>query len=106
MSIEQLTEDNFESKLKDNSPIIVDFWASWCGPCMMMSPVFEELSGDYKDKLTFGKVNTEEAPNVASKNNIMSIPCLVVFKDGKEIDRIVGAMPKEALKQKIDTIIG
>lgn len=97
----ELTGDNFETTVNDNL-CIVDFWASWCAPCKMMAPVFEELSKD-KDlaKLKFFKLNTEEAPEPARENGVMSIPTLVVFNMGEEVERIVGFYPKDALKQKM-----
>ena len=106
MTTIHLNTNNFEKTLQEKTPIIVDFWASWCGPCQMMGPVFEALSDDYKGKLHFAKLDTEESPVVAQKNSIMSIPALVIFSEGKEIGRITGAMPKDALKQKIDAILG
>jgi len=102
--VEQLNSENFEEKTKELS--IVDFWAEWCGPCKLLGPVFEEVSKDYEGKLKFFKLNTEDAPDVASKFSVMSIPCLVVMKEGKEIGRIVGNMPKDRLKEKIDGILG
>jgi thioredoxin 1 len=100
-----LSDTDFDQTVKEKSPIIVDFWASWCGPCMMMGPVFEELSKDYEGVLNFAKLSTEENPESAHKARIQSIPCLVLYKDGKEEDRIIGAMPKEVLKEKIDAIL-
>ena len=96
-----LTADNFDKTISDNL-CIVDFWAPWCGPCKMMAPVYEELSKD-KDlaKLKFCKLNTEDYPDGASSNGVMSIPTLVVFNMGDEVDRIVGFYPKDALKQKM-----
>ena len=102
----ELNGENFEQEVvKSEMPVIVDFWASWCGPCKMLTPVFEEVSKDYEGKLKFAKVSTEEFPNVAQQNNITGIPCLIIFKDGKEVDRIVGFNPAPALKQKIDAIL-
>jgi len=102
----KLTPENFEKEVSQETAIIVDFWASWCGPCQMMGPVFEELSNDYDaNKLRFGKCSTEECPDASSKYGITSIPCLVIFKAGKEVDRLVGFMPKDALKAKIDAVV-
>jgi thioredoxin 1 len=102
----EITDKNFEKEISGKVPIIIDFWASWCGPCRMMGPVFEELSSEYDaKKLRFGKCSTETSPDVASNSSVSGIPCLIVFKDGKEVDRIVGYAPKHALKEKIDEIL-
>ncbi|MBU4245418.1 MAG: thioredoxin [Nanoarchaeota archaeon] len=105
MALIHLTCGNFEAEvIKSKIPVIVDFWANWCPPCRMMSPIFEELSGDksYAGKLKFAKLDTEEAPEIAGKYEIMSIPSFVLFMDGAEKARIVGAMPKEDFKKQID----
>ena len=104
--ITNLTKDNIEKEISNSDvPIIIDFWASWCGPCQMMGPVFEELSNEYEGKLKFCKVSTESEPEVASQFGIQGIPALSVINKTKEIDRIVGFMPKEDLKEKIDSIL-
>jgi thioredoxin 1 len=104
--VEEITNSTFEEKVvKSDIPVIMDFWASWCGPCQMMGPVFEELSKDYEGKLKFTKVNTENEQELAAQNNVSGIPCLIVMKEGKEVDRIVGFVPKPMLKQKIDEIL-
>lgn len=101
-----INKENFEREVKEsNVPVIIDFWAEWCAPCKMMGPVFEELSKEYEGKLKFAKLNTEEEPELASSFNIMGIPSSLVMKDGKEVDRIVGFLPKEMLKQKIDSVL-
>ncbi len=108
MPILHITNENFDREvLKSKTPVIVDFWAAWCPPCRMLAPVFEDLSNEkeYAGKLNFGKLDTEEAPEIASRYGIMSIPSLLIFAAGKVKGTIVGAVPKEELKKKIGEIL-
>jgi len=106
MALVHLDDKNFEAEvMKSRTPVIVDFWASWCGPCRMLEPIFEETSEDYMGKLKFAKLSTEEQPQLSEKYDVMSIPTMIIFKDGREAGRIVGAMPKEHLKKEIDKIL-
>lgn len=101
-----VTKENFEKEVKNSEvPVILDFWAEWCGPCRMLGPVFEAISSEYTGKLKFAKLNTEKEPELAGSFNIMGIPSLLILKNGEEVNRIVGFLPKEILKQKIDAIL-
>ena len=91
--------------IKAQGLIMIDFWAAWCAPCRMVSPTVEELAKEYTGKMKFMKLNTDENPDIASKYNIMGIPTLMFFKDGRSLDSIVGAVPKQQLKSKIDSLL-
>ncbi|HIH12570.1 MAG TPA: thioredoxin [Candidatus Nanoarchaeia archaeon] len=102
----ELDAAKFESEvLQSKTPVIVDFWAEWCGPCKMMAPVFEELSKEYTGKLKFAKISVEDYPDIGGQNQITGIPCLIVFHKGEEVDRIVGFLQKAELKRQIDGIL-
>lgn len=100
MSVIQLTSENFEQEVGEaRVPVLVDFWASWCGPCKMMGPVVEQIAEDMGDSARVCKINIDEQPELASQYNVMSIPTFILFKEGKEVNRTVGAMPKEELSR-------
>jgi len=94
-----------EQVLESKEPVLVDFWASWCEPCKMVGPVVEELSEEYKGKLKVGKVNVDENPEVPSQYGVMSIPTIMVFKNGEPQKTIVGAQPKDEFKKQIDEVL-
>jgi thioredoxin 1 len=96
-----LTDDTFTRFVEDNSLVVVDLWAPWCGPCRFVSPIIEEIARDYTGKIAFGKINVDQNPRVATQYSIMSIPTILVFKNGQLVDRIIGAMPRERLEPKI-----
>ncbi len=101
-----ITNENFESEVtKSDVPVVIDFWAPWCGPCQMMAPVFEELAKEYEGKAKLVKLNTDDHPELAGPYGIQGIPTILILKNGKEVDRIVGFGPKEMMKQKIDAAL-
>ncbi len=97
------SETAFENDvLKSNVPFVVDFWAEWCGPCRVIAPIVEELSKEYNGKVQFAKVNVDESPDLAGRYGVQGIPTLIIFKDGEEVGRLVGAAPKSRLAQEIE----
>ena len=102
----KFTDKNFqEEALESSIPVVVDFYADWCGPCKMMSPVIDELAVDYEGRVKIGKVNTDENRGVASKYNVMSIPTIILIKEGQVVDQVIGAVPKTVLEQKINNML-
>jgi thioredoxin 1 len=98
-----VSDDEFETEvLNSKLPVLVDFWAPWCGPCRMLGPIIEDLSKEYDGQVLFAKLNTDENPETPGQYGIMSIPSLLLFKDGEMVGRTVGMRPKPALKQWID----
>ncbi len=105
MAIE-ITDANFEELVvNSDKPVMIDFWAVWCGPCRMIAPIVEEMSGEYKDKAVIGKVDVDSNPNVAMKYGIRNIPTVLFVKNGEVVDKQVGAAPKQAFTAKLDALI-
>ena len=99
----ELNEQNFSNYITNSDlPILIDLWAEWCGPCKMIAPVLEELAGDYDGKADILKLDVDENPSTAAKYEVMSIPTLIVFKDGEAVDKVVGFQPKENLAEVLD----
>ena len=96
-----LTDSNFASEVTKYPIMLVDFWAAWCGPCKMVSPIIEQLSREYSGRVAFGKVNVDENQRIAASFGIQSIPTLMIFKGGKAVDVIIGAMPKAQIEMKL-----
>ena len=104
--VTELNSANFESEvLKSNIPVVVDFWAAWCGPCRMITPLVDKLAEKYQGKVKFGKLNVDENHEISAKYNVMSIPMLIFFKGGKQVDSSVGAVPESTLKPKVEALL-
>jgi thioredoxin 1 len=103
----EFSDSNFEEEvLNSETPVLVDFWAEWCGPCRMIGPIVEELSKEYEGRAKVGKMNVDHNPNIPMKYGIRSIPTLLVFKGGELVDKVVGAVPKTNIVSKLDAQLG
>ena len=98
-----VTDADIDEHIKKYQTIVIDCWAPWCGPCRMVGPVIEDLAKEMQGKIVFGKLNVDENPQTSAKHQIMSIPTMLVFKNGNLVDRLIGALPKDALKAKLET---
>ncbi len=106
MALLHLTDNNFKQEvLESDLPVLVDFWATWCGPCKMIAPLIDELAREYQGRIKIGKLNVDENSQIATRYGIMSIPTLIFFKKGKVLEQVVGALNKTELKRKIEESI-
>ncbi len=102
----EVNKNNFEKEvIKSNLPAVVDFWAGWCGPCKVLAPTFEKISKEFAGKMVFAKCNVDENQDIAQNNSIMSLPCIVVFKNGSETGRIIGNQSEEMLRQQLKVLM-
>lgn len=102
----EATDNNFEELIQGDKPVLVDFWAEWCGPCKMIGPVVEQLAGEYEGKAVIAKMDVDANAQIPAKFGIRSIPTLMIFKGGQLVDKVVGAVPKTVLEQKLNEQIG
>ncbi len=101
----KITNENYENYKNGSLPLVIDFWATWCGPCRMVAPIIEELANEYEGKVTVGKCDVEEADDIAAEFGIRNIPTIVFMKDGKILDKIVGAASKSKIEEKIQALL-
>jgi thioredoxin len=101
----EITDSNFETNVKQFTSLVVDCWAPWCGPCRMIAPTIEALAKDFKGKVAFGKLNTDENAGISTKFGIMSIPTLLFFKDGKLVDKMIGAVPRQQIEERMKKVL-
>ena len=101
-----ITDADFQQKIKDYPNVVVDAWAPWCGPCKRIAPIIEELARDYKGEVAFLKLNTDDNQATAMKYGIMSIPTLMIFKNGQRVDQVIGLVPKDSLKVRLNNAFG
>ena len=102
-NVMEFTDGSFQTDVLESSePVLVDFWAPWCGPCKMIAPMIEELADEYAGKVRIGKMNTDESPQTATSHQISAIPTILLFKDGQVVDKFVGVSPKEKLTAALD----
>ncbi len=105
-NMQKFSDDNFDEQvIASEQPVMVDFWAEWCGPCHMIAPVVEEIAQEYKDRVTVGKLNVDENPGIAARYGVRSIPSILLFKDGQVSQQIVGAVPKMHLTEMLDQVL-
>lgn len=106
MPLLHITDNNFKNEVLESSlPVLLDFWAPWCGPCRIIAPIIEELAREYDKKIKIGKINVDETHKIATNYGIMSIPTLMFFKNGKVIEQVAGALSKNDLKRKIEEVL-
>ena len=101
----QITDANFEELLGTGKPMVLDFWAEWCGPCRMVSPIIDELAQEYEGRVTIGKMNVDENDDVVGRFGIRNIPPVIFFKNGEMVDKIVGATSKDKFKEKVENLL-
>ena|SRR3990172_7974322 len=106
MELIKLTDENFEDEvIKSDKPVLIDFWATWCGPCRMIAPIVEELATEYEGKAKIGKLDVDSNQQTSIKYGVRSIPTLLIFKDGEVIETIIGAVPKKNIVEKLNSVI-